>query len=181
MRHLSERGRYEQINKVNAVLRRLILNISCCYSSDRKPLSSQWSCGRDESRCITTLKNATSSHRHSLNNPCELQGSGVAAGQHTFVDAQRQSGLDIKKQQRGEVSDPFGTVCPLSAVPSRGPELLRRADQDISVSVAALVLRSFSSLSCDNVSVVQLNRQTRIIGATLRVAHAGGCREACRS
>jgi hypothetical protein len=82
--------------------------------------------------------------------------AGVAAGQHTFVDAQRQSGLDIKKQQRGEVSDPFGTVCPLSAVPSRGPELLRRADQDISVSVAALALRSFSSLSCGNVSVVQL-------------------------
>ena len=43
---------------------------------------------------------------------------GIAAGQHSFVDAQGQSGLGIKKQQRGEVSDPFGTVCPLSAVPS---------------------------------------------------------------
>jgi hypothetical protein len=37
-----------------------------------------------------------------------------------------------------------------------GPELLRLADQDISVSVAASSLRSFSSLSCGNVSVVQL-------------------------
>jgi hypothetical protein len=54
------------------------------------------------------------------------------------------------------VSDPFGTVCPLSAAQSRGPELLRRADQDISVSVAALALLSFSPLSCGNVSVVQL-------------------------
>ncbi len=37
-----------------------------------------------------------------------------------------------------------------------GPGLLWRADQDISVSVAASALRSFSSLSCGNVSVVQL-------------------------
>jgi hypothetical protein len=91
------------------------------------------------------------SFRHSLNNQYELEGSGIAAGQHAPVNAQGRSGLGTKKQRRGEVSDPFGTVCPLSAVPSRGPELLRLADQDISVGVAASALRSFSSLSCGNV------------------------------
>jgi hypothetical protein len=80
-----------------------------------------------------------------------------------LVNAQGRSRLSIKKQQRGEVSDPFGTVCPLPAVSSRG--LLRFADQDISVSVAASTLRSFNSLSCDNVSVVQLTGMSGNIGA----------------
>jgi hypothetical protein len=55
-----------------------------------------------------------------------------------------------------KVSDTFSTVCPLSVASQPGPELPQLADQDISVSVVASALWSFSPLSCDNVPVVQL-------------------------
>jgi hypothetical protein len=61
-----------------------------------------------------------------------------------------------------------------------GPELLRRADQDISVSVAALALRSVSSLSCGNVSVVQLTGNTGRLpagmAASAKLRRLGGSR-----
>jgi len=82
-------------------------------STARAERSDLHAAANDES--LTTVHKADLAR--SLNNQCELWSWGIAAGQHSFVDAQGQSGLGIKKQ-RGEVSDPFGTVCPLSAVPS---------------------------------------------------------------
>jgi hypothetical protein len=80
----------------------------------------------------------------------------MAAGQDAFVNAQGRSGRGYQKRQRGEASNPFGTVCPLSVALWPGPELLRLADRDTSVSAAISALRPFSSLSCSNVFVVQL-------------------------
>jgi hypothetical protein len=47
-------------------------------------------------------------------------GFGIAAGQLACVSARGRLRAGVKERQRGEVSDKFGTVRPLSVVTERG-------------------------------------------------------------
>jgi hypothetical protein len=78
----------------------------------------------------------TCSHRHSLNNQCELEGSGIVAGRKGRIKAHGRSGLASTSSSEEKVGDTFGTVCPLSVLLQLRPELLQLAGQDIPGSVA---------------------------------------------
>jgi hypothetical protein len=59
-------------------------------------------------------RKGTSAHRHSLNNPRRVTGSGVVAAQDGSANADGAATADVDKQQRGEGRRLFRAVCPLS-------------------------------------------------------------------
>jgi hypothetical protein len=58
----------------------------------------------------------TYSHRHSLNNPSRVAGSGVVTGHGGCVHAGRSAEADVTSSSEEKLGDRLRAACPLSAV-----------------------------------------------------------------
>jgi hypothetical protein len=104
---------------------------------------------------LTRLHLVTHSHRHSLNNPSGVAGSGVVTGHGGYTHAGRSAEADVTSSSEDKLGDRFSTACPLSVVLGSWPRRYAPAELDFPDTVAVRPLWLDSLLNCNVAPAVQ--------------------------